>query len=588
MSEIFSSVRLKEKVLIIVLTLVAAIFVGVIAGAVTFATTDRHIHEYEYHLERGADGAFDFVGVCTYEGCTNPRYVQNIISGVTNKVKTPATCTTTGVMEFYFTYAGDYKTYTYTEELPMEPHTYTGELVTEDGVTSFVGSCVYDGCDAPEISIEGATDLKLEYILDGSCSSPKREMYSYQLGGEKHNITIQSETNAPHKLNGKFITEYEIEDGVYLYGTEGIVLVGVPALGCGNKAPGYFICQDCKKPVAVMVGKPDHTFEVLLDTVNQPTTLAEGSVTLSCTADGCDQTKRLTLPRAVVDENSSVVERNCAIGRQVLDYVYTPEELGVTVSLRLTLPWNEHNYQYVESETNPPSLVRDGYAVVRCTAEGCTSSNRIVLRKINLDDPELKNAEVISEATELSPKKVLYTFVSDTYGFTVNLEIPVGDVLTHNYVYALEPVSSDDPSAMLTFDLVGRCHQPECVMPEIREKNVEVTSRDTSTCQTPGELIYTHVTESGEEYSFSMFIGLGSHNLVVLNKVHPDLSNEGSVTIGCTHEGCPYAEVVITLPKVDFATNSTMRDDGKVSYMYYYEPLDYYVALTLTFTVSQE
>ena len=591
MGDIFSSVRLKEKVLIITLTLVAAVFVGVIAGAVTFATTDRHVHEYEYHLERGSDGKFDFVGVCTYAECTNPRFVRNINSGVTNNVKTPATCTSTGVMEFYFTYGendGKAKTYTYTEEIPMESHAYVGEIVTVDGVTSIKGTCVYDDCNAPEINIEGATDLKLESTAEGSCSTPNKDIYSYNLDGSKQMITMQSSTNAPHKLNGKYISEYEIEEGVYLFGTDGIVLVGVPTLGCGNKGPGYFICQDCGKAIAIMVGRPDHNFVLTDSGITQPTMLADGFANLKCTAEGCEQTKRIVLPKAVVDENAEVIYRNCAEGKQLLNYTYFEEEYGVEVNLSLTLPWNEHSYAYIESETKNPSLERDGYAVVRCTAEGCTSSNRIVLNKITLDG-DRKNAEVISEATEQTLKQILYTYTSETYGFTVELQIGVGDLLTHKYVYELEPISSDDPSQMLTFDLVGRCHQAECLQPEIREVNVHVESRDTSTCQQMGELIYTHTTESGEVYEFSIFIGLGTHNVVKLSEItNPDFFNEGSVTVGCTHEGCPYSEVVVALPVIEIGVNASKLEDGHILYIYHYEPLGYDIALTLTVTVAQE
>ena len=587
MSEILSAVRLKDKVLIIVLTLVMAIFVGLIAGAVTYATTDRHVHEFEYHLERGADGKFDFVGICQYEDCTNPRYSRDILSGVSQEVTLAPTCTATGVMQFSFTYEADMQTYTYTEDIPMEAHTYVGNVATdENGVSSIKGTCIFDGCDAPEIDIEGATELTLESTTVGNCYTPDTNIYSYQLDGTKYNVTVQSGANAPHKLNGKSINEYQIADGVYLYGTDGIVLVGAPALGCGNKAPGYFVCQDCGKAIPIMIGRPDHNYELASSGLTTPTVIADGQATLRCTAEGCEQVKRVTLPKAVVGDegNSYVVERSCAIGKQVLDYTYFVEEYGVNVELQLTLPWNEHDYKYIESETKAPSLEKDGYAVIRCAAEGCSANTRVVLNKIELDDPDRKNSEVISEATERTLKQIRYTYVSETYGFTVELQIGVGTLLTHNYVYELEFVPGLEPS----FDLVGKCHQKECVQPEIREQNVTVESIDTSTCQTPGALIYTHKTESGEVYTLSMPIGLSGHKVVKLDKpTLPTLSSEGSVTLSCTYEDCPHKEVVVVLPKVDFATNSTMQEDGSVLYSYYYEPLDYYIALTLIFTVDQ-
>ena len=586
MSEIFSSVRLKERVLIIVLTLVSAIFVGLIAGAVTYATTDRHLHEFEYQLERGPDGKFDFVGICQYEGCTNPRYVRDIKSGVTQKVKTSATCTAPGVMEFTFKYGenNNVKTYTYTEEIPMESHTYVGEIVTVDGVSTIKGECIYKGCDVPEINIEGATDLNLKAALEGNCYTPPKDVYTYQLNGVTATVTIQSSNEVLHKLNGEPISNYEVTDGVYLYGTNGIVLVGAPALGCGHKAPGYFVCSDCGKAVGIMVGKPDHTFVLSDKGLTKPTAVFDGQATLSCTADGCDVTKKVTLPRAVVDENSTVAYRSCSEGKQILNYTYTAEEFDVTINLELNLPWAEHSYKYDSSKTKAPTLDKDGYAVIVCDAADCGHSTRIVLNKIELDDPDRKNSEVISQATEIHPKKVLYTYVSESYGFTVELEIGIGQpLLTHKYVYELEFMGDQ------VFDLVGRCHQTDCMQPEVRQSNVPVEVEDTSTCVQFGNLIYTHTTDSGEKYTLTMFNpNLAPHNIKQIGKAtNPTPFEDGFVMICCHNEGC-VGEVVVVLPKIDLNVNATVMENGQISYYHYYEPLDYEYCVTLTITVTGE
>lgn len=579
MSEILGAVRLKDKILIIVMTLVTALLIGSLAGVVTFATTDRHQHDYVYHMERGADGEFDFIGECQFEGCQNPTRSWNIISGVGNRVKTDATCTAPGVMEYYFTFEGNNKTYTYTEEIPMDTHTYKCEIVTEDGVSTVTGTCIYKDCPQPELSIEGATELKVSSTIAGSCRTPHKDVYTYTLNGVSGSFTAQGKEAAAHKLNGKFVTEYEIADGVYLYGTPGMVPVGAQVLGCGMKTGGYYVCEECGKAVAATIGRPDHTYVFNDNAVTAPTLMSDGQAILTCTAEGCDGTKKVTLPKAEIGVNATVVSRNCAIGKQVLDYSHNIEDYGITVALQLELNYNEHDFKYSADETKNPTVDRDGYAVLRCSAEGCSGSARIVLNKIELEDEERKNSVVLNEATEMTPKKVLYTYVSDKYGLTIELTLPVGSVLSHNYTYELEFMGD-------RFDFVGTCHQKDCQTPEIREENVQPTCTDTSTCQKPGDLIYTYERD-GVTYTLTMVnFQLGSHNIEQVGKVvNPTLFEEGSVTIRCTTEGCG-KEATVTLPVIQIGVNATAIENNQVLYVYHYEELDYTIALTLTITVQ--
>lgn len=581
MSDILGSVRLKERILIIVITLVGALLIGSLAGAVTYATTDRHQHDYIYHMERGADGEFDFIGECQFEGCQNPTRKWDILSGVTHKVKTDATCTATGVMEYSFIFKDNGKTYTYTEEIPMDTHTYKCEIVTEDGISTITGTCIYKDCSQPTLSIDGATDLKVDHTIEGSCRTPHKDVYSYTVDGVKGSFVAQGRETAAHKLNGKFVTEYEISDGVYLYGTPGMVPVGVQVLGCGMKTGGYYVCEECGKAVAATIGKPDHNYVISESDIINPTLLANGQLNLVCIAEGCDGVKKITLPKAEIGVNATVESRNCAIGKQVLNYTYPIEGYALTANLKLELNYNEHDFKYVPEETVAPTANRDGYAVLRCAAEGCSASARIVLNKIELEDEEKKNSVVLNEATEMTPKKVLYTYVSEKYALTIELELSIGTVLPHNYVYELVFVGDNK------FDLVGTCNQKDCQTPEVREENVVPECTDTSTCQTPGDLIYTYVKD-GITYTLTMVnFQLGSHNVETVGKVtNPTLFEEGSVTIRCTTEGCGREET-IALPVIRIGENATAIEDNKVLYVYHYDELDYTIALTLAITIEQ-
>ena len=61
MGEILSAIRLKDKVTIVILMSILALLLTGSVGVVSYAT--RHQHNYEYHLEKGADGEFDFVNL---------------------------------------------------------------------------------------------------------------------------------------------------------------------------------------------------------------------------------------------------------------------------------------------------------------------------------------------------------------------------------------------------------------------------------------------------------------------------------------------------------------------------------------------
>ena len=76
MSEIFSAIRLKDRIIIATVMSVFAFLLAGSAGAITYASINNHAHEYDnYRLEMTDNGDFMFVGTCVREGCKNPKFI---------------------------------------------------------------------------------------------------------------------------------------------------------------------------------------------------------------------------------------------------------------------------------------------------------------------------------------------------------------------------------------------------------------------------------------------------------------------------------------------------------------------------------
>ncbi len=552
MNEILSVIKLKDKVTIISLMLTFAALLGASIGVVTQATVDPHQHNYVYHIERGEDGYFDYVGVCSDEECEDPRYVQNISSGVYETVTLQPSCSAEGEKEYSFTYGG--KTYTLTEKIPVIDHSYFGDIVVEDGKTTITADCTLDGCTSSKLSVSLPNELEPK-IEEATCHSPRYERYSFTHNGETITVTKVTEEEIPHTLNGVYISEFELYEGVYKYGTKGIVTLGSIPLLCGEKTLGCYICEECKETVSVTVGKAEHNYVYDESKTVLSDTTKDGSAIVKCINDDCTDVLTITIPKIVEGENAELVEANHLDKYKKLKYSFVNAEYGITIEFETTVVWNVHDYVLLEDRTQKPSLDRPGRIYVGCAYEGCEEVKAHSIPKIIIGE----NATVITDASELTPTIVLYTYVSESYGFTLTLELSIGSALNHEYKYTFEREGDG-------FVIIGRCDQPGCQTPVTRDENLEISFVDTSTCFKLGNKVWTCI-HNGVEYTYTeAATEYPSHNFVYKESetVNPDFVNAGRAFIRCDNEGCTkYQE--FTLPKIVVGTNAIITDTNPVT-----------------------
>ena len=576
MGDILSIIKPKDKVTIISLMLVLAALLATAIGVVTQATVDPHQHSYVYHIERGEDGLFDYVGVCSDENCENPRYVQNINSGVYETVITPASCSAEGEKEFSFTYGG--KTYTLVEKIPVISHSYVGDINVGEGMTSVSADCTNEGCTAPEINVSLPTELQ-PTIEEATCSSPRYERYTFTHNGETVTVSSVTEVEIPHTLNGVPVTEFELSKGVYKYGTEGMVIISNANIFCGEQTIGCYICEKCKKTVDVLIGKPDHNYVYVESDTVFPDATKNGVAFVKCTNDECTDVVSVTLPKVVEGENAVVVEANHLEKYKKLAYSYVDEKYGFTVEFEIRVEWDEHSFVLLKDKTDIPSLTRAGRVYIGCEYEGCTLSKIHNIPKIVIGE----NAFVLSEASEDNPTIVEYTYYLENYGFTLTLEIEIGAKLQHNYKYSFERDGDG-------FVIKGRCDQPGCDEPDVIYKDLEISFADTSTCYKLGDKVWSCVyngvtytyTEPATEYP--------AHKLeyIASETVKPDFNNDGLAIIRCTNEGCT-KEHRFTLPRVIVGTNALVTSTDPVSGVrvvrYIYDIPSYGIVIELNYDI---
>ncbi len=546
MSEILKAIKTKDKVIIVSAMAVFAILLAVTVGIITAATIDVHNHKFEYHIEKGTDGGFDLVGICTDVECLQPVKIVDVSSDVAEEVTLAPTCCSEGVMKYSYTLAENNKTYTYTEKIPSDPHNYFGNIV--DG--NINAKCVNTDCTSRDLAVTGATEIKLESVVDATCHTPKIENYSYSANGVTGMVAVLVEEYTEHKLNGVYVTEFEISDGVYKYGTAGMTITSGDTLLCGQQAEGSYTCEVCEKSISAMIRRDDHVFVYDESQTVRPTALAAGSAVVKCTNDGCTESISVTLPMAVEGENATLVSKNHIAKTKTLGYSFTSSEYGFTVEFQFDIDFEEHTFVYIADESRAPTLTTEGEAVIRCSYEGCNETVRLALAKIEIGS----NSTVIADATEISRQTVKYVYSNAQYDINIELTLEAGEKLSHNYVYALE-LEGD------TVSLVGRCSQPGCQTPVICDDDAEISyeffeatcteyARKVWTC---GE--YTYVKTLTED-------GLAEHVLVYVanDTVYPTLDSNGRAYVRCTGDGCTKYDTII-LPKVVEGENAEVKTD---------------------------
>lgn len=586
MSEILGAVRLKERIIIIVVTLALALLVGGTAGAVTYATTDRHDHGYDYTLEKCEDGSFRLVGFCDYEECSEPEFVGTISAEyITEKVTKAPTCCSEGVKTYYFTWADNYETYTCTETIPVVSHTYVGNVaIGEDGIGKVNAVCTNVGCTNTGLSVDQITELVLVETIPASCTSDRVDKYTFQKNGETIEVTMYTKENIEHTLNGVPLSTFLLKDGVYKFGTPGLVAKHVTFLPCGQQASAQYTCEVCNKQYSVNVGSPDHVLAYDESANELPKFDSEGRATVRCFNENCDYSIYVTLPRIKEGTNAFEIGTDHILESRYLQYTFTNEEYNINIQFDITLEWFDHVVEYSESDTKNPTLEEDGYAYVKCTYEGCPKSGEIIIPKIVIGE----NAVKILDATENNAETYKYTYENKEYNFVVEFEFTVGEKLEHAYTYQL--LDTDVPFQPALF---GFCNQPGCSAPKIKlDKNIAqkyVPASCTNrayiefSCQHDGETYILRTNEFGDY----------DHNFVLKTdeSVNPTLDATGKAVYICTKSGCN-AKEEIKLPAFvvdENADNYSYDYDSNVETVHYSHTFNLHgKSYTYTFTFERQ
>ena len=568
MNEILSVLKLKDKITIIALMSVFALLLAGSAGAVAMLATntpdisdgvivDNHTHTYEYHIEKNADGDFDFIGECTVANCQNPTWVRYIESGITDKVKVAPTCYSAGERVYSFTSPEDNITYTYTEEIPPVAHSYIGEIVIDGDKASVNASCVTEGCTAAPISVSGVADLTFKYSDAATCNKPRRDYYTFTYGGKDYIVSTLVEEEGPHTLNGKLISEYEISDGIYLYGTPGIYTVdGITLVSCGQKTAGYYFCDGCNEPVGILVGTLPHSFEYSLDKVTKyPDFEQDGELQLDCTNEGCSYVEKIAIPKAVENGNAESLVIDEENKKETWKYTHTFEEYGFSIELEFETAWeHDHIFEYNPAKTKAPTIYRDGEFVVQCTL--CEKEKVHTIPK-----PNEQNIDEIIEATEQNAKIYVYTYVSEVYGFTEVFEVEAAPRLEHAYQYELIPHNSG-------FALKGICNQPGCQETTIITDEGLVPDHKyvAPTCTNFGYESWSY-TKDGQTYVFELPLPPDESNHTFVcdesNTVYPSFESAGTTVMKCSGANCGVKTETITLPIAVLEENARLNEESQ-------------------------
>ena len=215
--------------------------------------------------------------------------------------------------------------------------------------------------------------------------------------------------------------------------------------------------------------------------------------------------------------------------------------------------------------------VIDAAVEATCTTAGktegkhCSVCNEVTIPQTVVE--ALGHTEVIDAAVEAT-----CTTAGKTEGKHCSVcgEVLVAQVydiaLGHNYKYKIELNIFTG-----NFDFVGKCDQPGCLTPELREENVDVTIEEhKADCTTDG-YIYVIYMKDGIVYSLTIPTNTkAGHNYDVDNPVrltNPTWDNDGSAIVTCTNEGCGHTATVV-LPKCENDVTVFESEQGTVYYLY--------------------
>ncbi len=421
MSEIFGSIRLKEKMAILMPMIAFAVILATSVGVVSFCTADRHTHIYDYTLEK-VDGEFVLNGICTVENCEDPFLDEQRPTDVKLLSSVQPTCSANG--ERVYSYDVDGTTVTYTEVIATLPHSYDFELVHDGETATIVGECTEEDCQDHEISIEGVTNFELVSEVKGDCFTPDRITYSYQVNGETKTFTTLSLITAPHTIAGQTTDKIENSDGSLNFGTAGVYINADQPYACGTNVEGFFVCEHCKQIVSTEVRYPEHVYAYNEEKLVMPTLEADGCAVLDCQNEGCGMSLDIVVPKIVVGENTVTVSGATELYREVVKYEYISAEHDFSVKVEFEVgELLVHKYEYkleIDTEVNSGKINLVG----KCNQPDCQSPDYF---EADVD------ASCVDTSTCLKPGVVTWSYEKD--GEIITLSVVSMVKSHHKYTY---------------------------------------------------------------------------------------------------------------------------------------------------------
>ena len=544
-------------------------------------------HNYVGALKTSESGATSIEAVCTNKECTSALLkIENVADANLKLEETKdATCNSDRYQKYTYTANGISSTVEiYVEE--NIAHTLNGKYVTEYMVDGYIPY--------------GTEGVKLDGANSLGCGESAKGSYVCQVCQETQTVNV-SKANHTYEIdkNKTVLPTLSTNGSAYIwcYDCGKSATIVLPKIVVGSNAD--VISQDADKEIQtvkynyfndnnkyefvaeIVIPWENHVFEYTQDDVVYPTLNSDGSLTLRCKNSACSKEIVLTLPAMKVGANTTLVSDHI-LEKQTYTYTYTNSEYQIELTHSYDVAWISHTYVLAENETVNPTLDSDGKAYVRCSYEGCDKHYEITIPKIQFG----VNVTNVSDATELAAAVVRYTYSNSEHGFVVSFDFEVGEPLSHNYKYKIELNIFTG-----NFDFVGKCDQPGCATPELREENIDVIMEEVlPTCTTDGSLTVKY-EKDGVLYEMTMRNGNRTgHNYVESNKVEPTLYSDGSVTLTCSNEGCGKSGN-LTLPMMVFNENTYVLTDvseqSPVVMRYTYIDKRFEYVLVIDFTMGE-
>ena len=323
MSEIFSSVNLKNKITIASSLAIFAVVLVTIIGIITISSPDGHKHKFDYTLSVNEQGEFNLSGVCTVKNCESPFYSESGVDVIIYSYEKP-TCSKEGTKVYSCTRDG--VTVKLSVQVATTMHNYEGELVESDNGNFASGHCVYDGCTDSEVVVKDLDKFELHAVIPATCSTPRKEIYKCTIPEGNFTMEVELDEYLPHTLNGTYVDA----DKTYPQGTIGITLPSGTKGACSSIVNGNYVCEKCNQTVGIKVLLPGHSFVYNVDKVTSPTLEADGEAILCCKNSVCTETEIEVIPKVEIGVNTVSLSPATELYLEKVSYTYESTAYGFT------------------------------------------------------------------------------------------------------------------------------------------------------------------------------------------------------------------------------------------------------------------